>query len=43
VEKLSAGIVDTSGAPLHANISANLEKILNDPNAIFLDLGGDGL
>ena len=36
--KFATGVVDTGGAPLLANISANFR---NDPNAFFRGLGED--
>ncbi len=39
--KFAAGVVDTGGAPWHANISVNFWKIRKDPNAIIRGLGED--
>jgi hypothetical protein len=39
--KFATGVVDTGGAPLLANISANFQKIRNNPNVIFRGLGED--
>jgi hypothetical protein len=35
VAKFAAGVVDTGGAPLLANIFANFRKIRNYPNVVF--------
>ncbi len=46
VAKFSAGTgtVDTSGgAPWNVNIPGNFQKMQNDPNIIFIDLGEDDL
>ncbi len=37
--KFAAGVIDTGGASSLANISANFEKIRNDPNFIIRGLG----
>jgi hypothetical protein len=39
--KVTKGFIDTGGAPSLVNISANFEKILNDPNVIFRGFGKD--
>jgi hypothetical protein len=39
VAKFAAGVVDTGGAPLLANISANFRKIRNSPNGILWGWG----